>query len=65
MKSIKARFIALCGLMVLAAAALVPAVSYAGCPAIEVQCSNGSERLCPGSSDGAGHCVYKESCIDC
>jgi hypothetical protein len=65
MKSIKVRFITLCGLMVLAAAALAPVVSYANCPAIEVQCSNGSERLCQGNSDGAGHCLYNESCINC
>jgi hypothetical protein len=67
MKSIKVRFITLCGLAVLAAAALAPAVSYAACPAIEVQCGDDIDNvlICRGTDDGQGHCTYSDACLNC
>jgi hypothetical protein len=65
MKNFKTRFLALCGLMILLAAALAPIVAEASCPQIIVQCSNGSEHSCNGKSNGSGGCVYSESCLNC
>lgn len=64
MKHIRTRLLALCGLVILAAAAVVP-VALAGCPAIIVDCGNSHTKMCSGTSDGAGHCTYKESCLTC
>jgi hypothetical protein len=65
MKTLKARFIALCGLMVLLAATLVPVVAEASCPTFIVDCANGDTHICRGTADGSGHCTYNESCFNC
>jgi len=65
MKNFKTRFLVLCGLMVLLAAALAPIVAEASCPQIIVSCSNGSEHSCNGHSDDGGHCIYDEKCLNC
>lgn len=64
MKKIKARFLALCGLMVLVAATLAPIVANAACPTIIVACQNGDGHICNGTQSG-GHCVYNEDCLNC
>ena len=68
MKHFGSKLLALCGLMVLTAAMLAPAVVRAdeefSCPPVEVQCPKGSHS-CSGYSDGRGHCVYPESCMTC
>lgn len=63
MKHIKLRFLALCGLVVLAAAAVAPIAAQAGCPTIRVLC--GSEvRLCTGTQNG-NKCDYSADCLNC
>jgi hypothetical protein len=64
MRHIKTRFLALCGLIILAAAVVTP-IAMAGCPAIQVDCGNSHTKMCSGTSDGAGHCVYSERCLSC
>lgn len=65
MKHFKTRFIALCGLVVLGAAALAPMVAEARCPAILVACSDGQTvKSCTGTTQGT-KCVYDESCLNC
>ena len=64
MKLVKARFLALCGLMVLAAAALAPIVAGAACPQIIVPCQNGDIHICMGTQVG-GKCQYNEDCLNC
>jgi len=64
MKLVKARFLALCGLMVLAAATLAPIVAEAACPQIIVTCQNGDIHICMGTQVG-GKCQYNESCLNC
>jgi hypothetical protein len=65
MKNFKTRFLVLCGLMVLSAAALAPMVVEAVCPQIIVECSNGDAHICRATSDGSGHCTYNDSCLNC
>jgi hypothetical protein len=65
MKHFKARFLALCGLMVLTAAVIAPMVATATCPSVQVECPGGRLKSCPGTSDGNGHCYYSESCLHC
>lgn len=65
MKLFKTRFIALCGLVVLSAAALAPMVAEARCPTILVPCSDGQTvKSCPGTTQGT-KCVYEHDCLNC
>jgi hypothetical protein len=64
MKHIKTRFLAFCGLLILAAAAVAP-ITMAGCPNVIVDCGDGRTKMCSGTSNGSGGCVYKESCLTC
>lgn len=65
MKQLKTRFLILCGLMILLAAALAPIVAEAACPYIIVSCQNtGDIHICYGTQQG-GHCVYDEECLNC
>lgn len=63
MKNFRTRFVALCGLMVLAAASLAPIVAEAQCPIIQVSCSNGKTYGCSGTPQGTS-CVYDRSCLN-
>jgi len=63
MKNFKAGFIALCGLMVLAAASLAPAVAEAQCPCVRVECQSGKTYCCAGTPQGT-ECVYDRSCLN-
>lgn len=65
MKTLKARFLALCGVTVLLAAALAPTVARAACPELQVECSSGDAHICRGTSNGSGGCTYNESCLNC
>ena len=69
MKQFASRLLFTCGLMVVLAAALAPAVVRAdeefACPTVVVDCGGGHLKSCAGRSDGAGHCVYSESCMTC
>lgn len=64
MKNLKLRFLALCALVVLGAAALAPMAAKAGCPAFPVGCPNGGGCNCQGTSDGHGHCSYDAACLN-
>lgn len=72
MKNFGSKLLSLCGLVVILAALLAPAVvraqdgegDFGGCPPVEVKCPNGT-HTCGGYSDGRGHCVYSESCMGC
>lgn len=64
MRHFKARFIALCGLVVLSAAALAPIAVQATCPVIIVQCSDGSSHNCNGTQQGT-KCLYDAECLGC
>ncbi len=64
MKSVKARFVALSGLMVLLAALLAPVVAEAVCPTIIVECQSGDAHICRGTQVG-GKCQYNEDCLNC
>jgi hypothetical protein len=63
MKRFRSILLSLGLLMILAAAAAAP-IASAGCYAIQVQCGS-QVRSCPGKSDGAGHCIYNASCLNC
>jgi len=64
MKRFKTRFLALCGLMVLASASLAPFVASAqSCPTQHVSCG-GELRSCPGTLVG-DRCEYSRSCLNC
>ena len=63
MKNFGNKFIALCGLMVLAAAMLAPMAAEAGCPLWVVSCSNGSSYGCAGTPQG-NQCFYDMGCIN-
>jgi hypothetical protein len=56
------RFLAVCGLMVLASAALAPFMASAQCPLIVVECSNGKSYGCAGTPTGT-NCSYDRGCI--
>jgi hypothetical protein len=62
MKRFKTRLLALCGLMVLAAAMLAPMIANASCPLIRVRCPNGSEHGCAGTQQGH-QCFYDAECL--
>jgi hypothetical protein len=63
MKTLRARFIGLCGLMVLLAATLAPPVAKAICPIIRVTCHpSGDTHFCFGTAS-EGKCSYDESCL--
>jgi hypothetical protein len=69
MKHFKARILALCGLMVLIAAALAPIVAeaeYGSCPDVIINCGPFyGPHSCSGRSDGNGHCLYDATCMSC
>lgn len=52
MKQLKIRLLALCGLMVLAAASLAPIAAKASCPTVPVSCPGGVLRQCEGVQQG-------------
>lgn len=62
MKCFTIRFLALCGLMILASASLAPFVASAQCPLIVVECSNGKQYSCAGTPNGT-NCSYDRNCI--
>lgn len=64
MKSVKARFLALSGLMVLLAATLAPVVVAQTCPTIIVPCQSGDVHICVGTRVG-GKCQYNADCLNC
>jgi hypothetical protein len=64
MKTLKTRFLALCGLMVLLGATLATTVAEAACPMIVIQCSSGDFHGCVGTQSG-GKCTYNENCLNC
>jgi hypothetical protein len=70
MKNFGSKLLGLCGLMVILAAMLAPAVvlaeeeDFGDCPPVDVNCS-GRVRTCGGYKDGRGHCVYSENCMTC
>lgn len=64
MKNLKARFLTLCGLMVLVSASVAPLLASAqSCPTITVQCG-GKIRSCAGTVNG-DKCDYDRSCLNC
>jgi hypothetical protein len=67
MQRFKTRLLALCGLMmILAAAALAPMVVVVNaqtCPLIKVQCPNGGISSCAGTRQGS-KCVYDADCLN-
>jgi hypothetical protein len=63
MKNFRSRFMALCGLAVLAAAMLAPMAAEAGCPAITVSCPNGGISTCTGTQEG-NRCIYSADCLN-
>lgn len=62
MKRFKTRLLALCGLMVLAAATVAPFVATAQCPLIVVDCGGGRTYSCSGTPQGTS-CSYDRGCI--
>lgn len=69
MKQFKARLLALCGLMVLVAAALAPMAAQAQaygppCPDVRVPCSQTRVNICQGQRQGTS-CVYSYLCLTC
>jgi hypothetical protein len=62
MKRFTTRFLAICGLMVLASASLAPFVASAQCPSVVVECSNGKVYSCAGTPNG-DKCSYDRNCI--
>ena len=63
MKRFKTRFLALCGLMVLALASITPFAALAGlCPSIIVDCGGGHTYSCAGSTNG-DTCSYDRNCV--
>lgn len=64
MKNLKAKFLALCGMMVILAAIFAPIAAQAACPQIIVGCQNGDIHICNGTQVG-GRCIYNESCLNC
>lgn len=64
MKSFKARFLALCGLMILVSASIAPLVASAqSCPTVTVNCGRNIRR-CAGTVNG-DKCDYDRSCLNC
>ena len=63
MKRLKSRFLVMCGLMVLAAAALAPVVAEAQCPSIVVNCPGNQQYSCAGTRQG-DKCIYDADCLN-
>jgi hypothetical protein len=63
MKYFKTRFLVLCGLTVLTAAFMVPAVTEAQCPLWVIDCGNSHSCSCAGTPQGT-NCVYDMACIN-
>lgn len=63
MKRFTTRFLAMCGLMILASASLAPFLASAQCPLIVVECSNGKTYGCAGTPNGT-NCSYDRSCLN-
>ena len=63
MKYFKTRFLALCALMVLAAALLAPVVAEAQCPLWVNDCGRGISCSCAGTPQGT-NCVYDMGCVN-
>jgi hypothetical protein len=64
MKSFKARFLALCGLMVLVSTSVAPLVASAQtCPTLKLECG-GKIRSCAGTVNG-DKCDYDRACVNC
>jgi hypothetical protein len=64
MQRLKTRLLALCGLVILVAAALAPiAVSAQTCPLIKIQCSSGRTYSCAGTRQGRS-CIYDADCLN-
>lgn len=63
MKHFTTRILMMCGLVVLAAAALAPFVANAQCPSIVVECSSGKSYSCAGTPNGT-NCSYDRNCIN-
>ena len=63
MKNFRTRFIALCGLAVLAAAMLAPMAVGASCPMVIVDCGGGASYGCAGKQDG-NNCIYDANCLN-
>jgi len=67
MKNLKARFLALCGLLVLVAASVAPLMVSAQtpptCPTQTVNCGS-KIRHCTGTVNG-DRCEYDRSCLNC
>jgi hypothetical protein len=64
MKQFKARFLILCGLVILSAASLAPIVAQTTCPPVKVACPDGTVRSCTGTIEG-DKCVYSLNCLTC
>lgn len=63
MKRFTTRFLAMCGLMVLASASLAPFVASAQCPLIVGTCEpSGKQYSCAGTPNGT-NCSYDRNCI--
>jgi hypothetical protein len=65
MKRFGSKLLVMCGLMVMLAGVLAPAIVKASCPTITVDCGDSHLKSCAGTSDGQGHCTYSESCLNC
>lgn len=65
MKHFTAKLLVLCALIVMGAATLAPSIAQAACPDALIGCGGGKVNRCKGTSDGAGHCSYNESCLNC
>jgi hypothetical protein len=61
MRFFKTRFLALCGSMVLIAAALAPVA--ASCPDGVVNCGGSKTCICAGTQQGS-NCVYDAGCVN-
>jgi hypothetical protein len=64
MKRFRTKLLVLCGLVIMAAATVSPVIVRATCPDARVSCTK-KVNVCHGHSDGQGHCVYSEDCLDC
>ena len=64
MKSFRLRLLTLCGMVILAAAALAPIAAQASCPTVSVRCSDGNLKSCQGEQIGT-KCYYDEACLNC
>jgi uncharacterized membrane protein len=63
MRHLKTRLLAICGMMVLAIAALAPNIVNAQlCPLLRVRCGNGRIYSCSGTRQGSS-CIYDYNCV--